>query len=88
MSAANLDAVKKKFNFKEISIATWRHPSESIHPARGGPISPSLSPSAVYKPTYKVKYRPPVEFTDDEESGKDGEGDETIAERKISTQLL
>ena len=79
----NLDAVKKKYNFKQISVATWRDPSLSVLSARGGPNSPSISADAVgkpYVPTYKVRYNPIPEPTDDEESGKDGEGEEASAE--------
>lgn len=84
MSATNLDAVKKKYNFKQISVATWRDPSLSVLSARGGPRSPSISADAAskpYVPTYKVRYSTLPEPTDDEESGKDGEGDEVNAER-------
>ena len=80
MSAANLDEVKKKYNFKEISVATWRDPSLSVHPARGGPRAPLISPDTVSKPfvpTYKVKYPAVPEPTDDEESEK---GDDENAE--------
>ena len=68
MSAANLDEVKKKYNFKEISVATWRDPVSSIHPARGGPNSPGLSPDSSYFPTYKINYDNFSQATDDEES--------------------
>ena len=76
MSAANLDEVKKKYGFKKVSVATWRDPSGSILPARGGPRSPSISAAAAatpYMPTYKVSYRKPPEPTDDEESEEDEE---------------
>lgn len=74
MSAANLDAVKKKYKFKNISIATWRDPSLSTIPARGGPKSPTISPEDVakpYIPTYKVRYDPLPNQTDDEETGNE-----------------
>ena len=90
MSAANLDAIKKKYKFKEIAVATWRDPSLSVLSARGGPQSPTISPNAAgkpYIPTYKVKYNTLPEATDDEESGRDDEGEETNAERKTATLL-
>lgn len=76
MSVANLEEIKKKYNFKQISVATWRDPRGSILPSRGGPISPTISAEAAsrpYVPTYKVSYpqpKPP-EPTDDEDSGDD-----------------
>ncbi|KAK5131691.1 hypothetical protein LTR08_000745 [Meristemomyces frigidus] len=76
MSAVNLDEIKKRYNFKQISVATWRDPKGSILPARGGPASPLISAAAAaspYTPTYKVNYRRPPEPTDDEESGQDSE---------------
>ncbi|KAK6396432.1 hypothetical protein LTR65_009516 [Meristemomyces frigidus] len=76
MSAVNLDEIKKKYGFKNVSVATWRDPSGSILPARGGPRSPSISAAAAakpYTPTYKVSYRKPPEPTDDEESEEDDE---------------
>lgn len=74
MSAGNLEAIKAKYHFKDISIATWRDPSLSVHPARGGPSSALDSSDIGYKPRYKVRY-PAIEPTDDEDSGQDGSGD-------------
>lgn len=74
MSAGNLEEVKKKYGYKNISVATWRDPKGSILPARGGLKSPTISAEAAgraYVPTYKVSYGRPPEPTDDEES--DGE---------------
>ncbi|KAK5114615.1 hypothetical protein LTR85_010192 [Meristemomyces frigidus] len=85
MSAANLDEVKKKYGFKKVSVATWRDPSGSILPARGGPKSPSISAAAAatpYMPTYKVSYRKPPEPTDDEESEEDEEQKKEDEEQK------
>ncbi len=73
MSAANLDAVKKKYKFKEIAVATWRDPSLSVLSARGN-ISPDVT-GRPYIPTYKVKYNPLPEPTDDEDSSIEGEQD-------------
>ena len=90
MSAADLDAVKKKYKFKEVAIATWRDPSLSVLSARGGPQSPTFSSDAVgkpYIPTYKVKYDTLPEPTDDEGSEKDGEGENTNTERKTAILL-
>ena len=90
MSAANLDAVKKKYKFKEIAVATWRDPSLSVLSARGGPQTPTYSADAIgkpYIPTYKVKYNALPERTDDEESEKDEEAEQTNAERKIAILL-
>ena len=85
MSAANLDAIKKKYKFKDISIATWRDPSLSVHPARGGPKAPTILPEVAGKPfvpTYKVKYNTVPEPTDDEESGKYDEDESSRTEGK------
>ena len=84
MSAANLDEIKNKYGFKEISVATWRDPSLSVHPARGGPDSPSLPRGAFYVPTYKANY----ESTDDEDSGSEGddEGDRDEGEIPVSAR--
>ena len=76
MSASQLEELKKKYKFKEISVATWRNPSQSTLAARGGPKSPTFSADAVAKPfvpTYKVSYAKPKvpEPTDDEESEDD-----------------
>lgn len=79
MSAANLDAVKKKYKFKEIAVATWRDPSLSVLSARGGPKSPTISPEAAgrpFIPTYRVKYDIP-EPTDDEGSDDEVQKAET-----------
>ncbi|KAK5705787.1 hypothetical protein LTR17_021376 [Elasticomyces elasticus] len=70
MAAVNLEEIKKKYNFKQISVATWRNPNGSILPARGGPKSPLVSAEAAgtpFIPSYKVSYRLP-EPTDDEAS--------------------
>ncbi|KAK5685493.1 hypothetical protein LTS10_003572 [Elasticomyces elasticus] len=70
MAAVNLEEIKKKYNFKQISVATWRNPNGSILPARGGPKSPLVSAVAAgtpFIPSYKVSYRLP-EPTDDEAS--------------------
>ncbi|KAK3696866.1 hypothetical protein LTR37_017772 [Vermiconidia calcicola] len=88
MSAANLDAIKKKYKFKDISIATWRDPSLSVHPARGGPKAPTILPEVAGKPfvpTYKVKYNTVPEPTDDEESGKYDE-DESSRTEAVESQ--
>ena len=76
MSAANLDAIKKKYNFKEINVATWRDPSLS---------GDSGFPGAPYTPTYKVRYDALPEPTDDElsEDFGDGEDDETERENEF-----
>lgn len=73
MSAANLDAVKKKYKFKEVSIATWRDPSLSVLSTPGGPASSPEVFGRPYIPTYKVKYNPLPEPTDDEDSGNEEE---------------
>ena len=83
MSAANLDAVKKKYKFKEIAVATWRDPSLSVLSARGN-ISPEVT-GRPYIPTYKVKYNRLPEPTDDEDSGDEGEKEPASADGKIST---
>jgi hypothetical protein len=73
MAPVNLQDIIKKYNFKTISVATWRDPRGSTLPARGGPTSPTISAEAAakpYIPTYKVVYNVP-EPTDDEAS--DGE---------------
>jgi hypothetical protein len=73
MASVNLQDIIKKYNFKTISVATWRDPRGSTLPARGGPKSPAISADAAakpYIPTYKVSYKLP-EATDDEAS--DGE---------------
>ncbi|KAK3651456.1 hypothetical protein LTR56_005598 [Elasticomyces elasticus] len=70
MAAVNLEEIKKKYNFKQISVATWRNPNGSILPARGGPRSPLVLAEAAgtpFIPSYKVSYRLP-EPTDDEAS--------------------
>lgn len=64
------DAVKQKYGYKEMNIATWRDPRLSVHPARGGPKSPTISPESASKPfipRYKVRY-PLPEPTDGEDS--------------------
>jgi hypothetical protein len=85
MSAANLDAIKKRYNFKHIAIATWRDPSLSVHPARGGPKAPLISPEDAgrpFVPQYKVKYDALPQPTDDEDSGKEDNVETEVAERK------
>ncbi|KAK4556644.1 hypothetical protein LTR86_006215 [Recurvomyces mirabilis] len=70
MATVNLEEIKRKYNFKQISVATWRDPRSSTIPARGGPAAPTYSAEAItkpYIPTYKVKYKLP-EPTDDEAS--------------------
>ena len=81
MSVSHLDAIKKKYGFQTLNVATWRDPKLSVHPARGGPKGPSISPDLAAKPfelTYKVRIKPPPpppEPTDDEDS----EGEEVAA---------
>jgi hypothetical protein len=90
MSAANLDAVKKKYKFKEIAVATWRDPSLSVLSARGGPTTPTISADALgrpYIPTYKVKYNRPPEPTDDEDSGNEDDKEPANPEGKIANML-
>jgi hypothetical protein len=78
MSAANWEEVKKRYNFKELNVATWRHPSTSVHPARGGDTSQhtiaATDVAKPYMPTYRYMIKPPrpPEPTDDEESSDDG----------------
>lgn len=85
------DAVKAKYGYREISIATWRDPRQSVHPARGGPrVSPSVSPESASKPfiPYRVKYRPrPPEPTDDEESDDDDDESEQGVEGSLRVNL-
>ena len=85
MSAANLDAVKKKYKFKEIAVATWRDPSLSVLSARGN-ISPEAA-GRPYIPTYKVKYNPLPEPTDDEDSGYEGEKESASAVGRTCTPV-
>ena len=85
MSAAHLEDIRKRYNFKELNIATWRNPSHSVL-ARGG-ASSSRTISATdaakpYMPTYKYMISPPKppEPTDDEESSSDDEDEQTHQE--------
>ncbi|KAK5734932.1 hypothetical protein LTR17_008565 [Elasticomyces elasticus] len=81
MAAVNLEEIKKKYNFKQISVATWRNPNGSILPARGGLKSPLVSAEAAgtpFIPSYKVSYRLP-EPTDDEASEDEASEDEEDA---------
>ena len=83
MSAANLDAIKQKYNFKDISIATWRNPALSVLPTRGGSTTPTFTPDAFskpYIPTYKVSYGDLPQATDDEESGDEDQIHESKSE--------
>ncbi|TKA83984.1 hypothetical protein B0A55_00251 [Friedmanniomyces simplex] len=76
MAAANLEEIKKKYNFKQISVATWRNPNGSILPARGGLKSPVISAEAAgqpFIPSYRVSYKLP-EPTDDEDSEGEEDG--------------
>ncbi|KAK1073546.1 hypothetical protein LTR74_001687 [Friedmanniomyces endolithicus] len=79
MAAIDLEEIRKKYNFKQISVATWRNPGGSILSARGGPQSLVISAEAAGKPfvpSYKVRY-PLPQPTDDEasESGEDSESE-------------
>lgn len=81
MSAAHLDAIKKKYNFKEISVASWRHPATSTLPL-GAVKQPVISPEAAskpYQPTYKWAYKPP-EATDDEDDEDEEEQESDAAD--------
>ncbi|KAK5108672.1 hypothetical protein LTR62_008077 [Meristemomyces frigidus] len=95
MSAINLEDIRRKYNFKQISVATWRDPRASTIPARGGPPAPLVSPEAAarpYIPTYKVRYRVP-EPTDDEDSGEEdiveaeGRAEAAVAEGPVDPPL-
>lgn len=77
------EEVRKRFNFKELNVATWRNPYESIHPARRGPgLLTTISPADAakpYMPTYKYQIKPPAKLpdpTDDEESSGEDEQDD------------
>ncbi|KAK3054650.1 hypothetical protein LTR09_004379 [Extremus antarcticus] len=75
MSAASFDAIKKRYGLKQVSISTWRDPSLSVHPARGGRQTPFVSPEDAAKPfipQYRVRYDDLPQPTDDEDSGDDG----------------
>jgi len=79
MAAVDLEEIRKRYNFKQISVATWRNPGGSILPARGGPQPLVISAQAAGKPfipSYKVRY-PLPQPTDDEdaESEEDGESE-------------
>lgn len=91
MSAAHLEELKKRYNFKHISVATWKDPRSSVLPARGGPASSTITPDAAgspYMPTYKVSYTQPKapEPTDDEASSEDepSENEAEEAEEKAT----
>ena len=93
MSAANFEEIKKRYNFKQVSVATWRDPWNSVLPTRGGPKAAAISPEAAarpYVPTYKVSYTKPAkapeppEPTDDEDSeDEDEKEDELVEEVKV-----
>ncbi|KAK0941247.1 hypothetical protein LTR29_007239 [Friedmanniomyces endolithicus] len=81
MAAVDLEEIRKRYNFKQISVATWRNPGGSILPARGGPQPLVISAEAAGKPfipSYKVRY-PLPQPTDDEDS-ESGEDDESEPE--------
>ena len=86
MAAANFEDVKRKYNFTQISVATWRDPSLSVHPARGGPDPFATIPaeSAPYYPTYKVNYDP----SDGDENDDDDTDDDPSDEDDIDEDLL
>ena len=72
MAAANFEDVKRKYNFSQISVATWRDPSLSVHPARGGPNPSATTPEQPYFPTYRVNYDLLSEQNDDDDDDNDG----------------
>ncbi|KAK3678879.1 hypothetical protein LTR78_001332 [Recurvomyces mirabilis] len=96
MATVNLEEIRRKYNFKQISVATWRDPRSSTIPARGGPSAPMYSAEAIskpYIPTYKVKYKLP-EPTDDEASEDEqaapapkGEIEEPAADAPVDSPL-
>ena len=72
MSSQSLEALKKRYNFNEISIAQWRDPSLSTLPGYGKKISgvfPEASGS--YKPTYKRIIKPPESEPESESESED-----------------
>lgn len=88
------DAVKERYGYKEISIATWRDPMLSVHPARGGPKTPTISPESAAKPfipRYKVRYPVPEptddEDEDDEKENKEDEGKKQDDEAKKEDEV-
>lgn len=90
MASVNLEEIKKRYKFKEISVATWRDPRSSTLPARGGPSSPSVSADAVarpFVPTYKVSYNLP-EPTDDEASEEDERDDASAVDTEEDQRRL
>lgn len=87
---SSLDEVKNKYGWKQLNIAKWRDPRESVHPFRGGPLLAKVSPYNAAKPfqfKYKVKYRVP-EPTDDEASDEEADGEKKSSEREIGVFLL
>jgi hypothetical protein len=84
---SHLDTIKKKYNFNQINVATWRDPRLSVHPARGGPKPRTVAPEAVsqtFVPRYRVSYKlpqPPTEesSSDDESSDAESEAGEEAA---------
>ena len=78
MAAANFEDVKRKYNFRQISVATWRDPALSVHPARGGPIPSAITPDQPYFPTYKVNYDLLSERTDNDD---DNDTDDSSTDR-------
>ncbi|KAF2485031.1 hypothetical protein BDY17DRAFT_308490 [Neohortaea acidophila] len=67
MSATSFDAVKRRYNFKDISFASWRDPALSVCAA------PRAASDVFPVATYRVKYDLLPSPTDDEEFGDDGE---------------
>lgn len=67
MSATSFDAVKRRYNFKDILFASWRDPALSVRAAPRAGLD--VFPVA----TYRIKYDLLPLPTDDEESGDDEE---------------
>ncbi|KAK0270003.1 hypothetical protein LTR35_014469 [Friedmanniomyces endolithicus] len=87
MAAVDLEEIRKKYKFNQITVATWRNLSGSILPARGGPQSLVISAEAAGKPfipSYKVRY-PLPQPTDDEDSegGEDSESEREDAPLEV-----
>jgi hypothetical protein len=75
------DAIRQRYGFKELRIANWQDPRQSVHPARGGSsTTATIAGDVAGRPfvPYKVKYRAKPVVPYKVEYGKDEEGDETI----------
>lgn len=79
--AANIEAIKKRYGFKELSVTQWRNPAQSTLQFRGSQqtkITPEAA-AAPFLPTYRrILKLPDPEEEHKEEASEEGKSNSPV----------